>query len=233
MSSGSGARLYHVAVPGFVHSRAFRCIWLLEELGVSDYEVCLLDPGQPYAPQMRARGVQHSHKVPTLEWQGQEIGDSGIISLLLAEHHNALLGLPEERIERLQWVAMAETCISFRIPLLPTLMAPDQSLETLQRKAVDPMRAVFRGNVERFESHLQNSERKFLLASGFSMADTMCGWSLHTLHSWGIMDLSLGDSPLTLDYLERLRQRPGFIAAEQYAGCAPGLYRQGELLEAH
>ena len=223
-------RLYHVAVPDFVHSRAFRCIWLLEELGVDDYEVCMLVPGQPYGPQMRELGVESSRKVPTLEIDGAEYTDSGVISYVLAEtvtSERPLLGAAKERWELREWVAMAETCITFRIPLLPTLMQPKPDLESLRSGAIEPMRVVFADNVARFEAHFANNGRDFLLASGFSLADTMCGWSLHTLHAWGVMDLATGDSPRTLDYLERLRARPGFVAAERYASLAPGRYRGG------
>ena len=51
-------RLFHVAVPGVVHSRSFRCIWLLEELDVSDFEICMLYPGKPYVNQMRKYGTR-------------------------------------------------------------------------------------------------------------------------------------------------------------------------------
>ena len=230
MNALSSPRLYHVGVPGFVQSRAFRCIWLLEEIGVDDFEVVMVTPGQPYGPQLRSYGVRHSRKLPTLELDGQEITDSGVISQMLAERYaeqKSLLGLPEERWERLEWIAMAETCITFRIPLLPTLMKPDQDLDSIRAGAIEPMRAVFRDNIQRFEEHFDERGGEYVLASGFSVADTMCGWSLHTLHSWGIMDLSTGDSPKTLAYLERLRARPAFVEAEKYVTVAPGRYSRG------
>ena len=171
-------RLYHVAVPGFIHSRTFRCIWLFEELGVDDFEICMLDPRKPYAPQMRDYGVEHSHKIPTLQMDGQEISDSGVISQLVAEKYQSarrLIGLPEERLEMLQWVAMAETCITFRVPLLPSLMTEGKSASELYSQAIVPMRQVFAGNVARFESHFEERKTDYLLASGFSVADTLGG----------------------------------------------------------
>ena len=123
-------RLFHVAVPGFVHSRSFRCIWLLEELDVRNFEICMLVPGKPYANQMREYGVRHSQKIPTLQLDGHEISESAVISQVLAERYEnsrSLLGTATERIEALQWVAMAETCITFRIPLIPSLMNAGKS----------------------------------------------------------------------------------------------------------
>lgn len=226
----STPRLYHVGVPGVVQSRAFRCIWLLEEIGVDDFEVVMVTPGQPYGPQLKRYGVRHSRKLPTLEFDGREITESGVICQLLAERYaddRSFLGHADERLELLQWIAMAETCITFRIPLLPTLMEPDQDLETIRSGAIEPMRAVFRDNIGRFEEHFEERGSDYLLASGFSAADAMCGWSLHTLHGWGIMDLSTGDSPRTLAYLERLRARPAFIEADRYASMPPGRYTRG------
>ena len=70
----------------------------------------------------------------------------------------------------------------------------------------------------------QTFTNEFLLSGGISIADTMCGWSLFMFHRWGIMDLSQGNSPLTLSYLNRLKNRPGFAQAEQFEHLSPGLY---------
>jgi glutathione S-transferase len=223
-------RLYHVAVPGFAHSRAFRCIWLFEELGIDDFEICMLNPGKPFTPQMRKYGVIRSQKIPTLQIDSDEISESGVISQVIAEKYQAhcsLLGTPAERLEMLQWIAMAETCITLRIPSLPSLMSDRKSLSELRSEVVQPMRQVFRENIARFETHFGERKSEYLLASGFSVADTMCGWSLHTFHSWGIMNLDTGDSPNTSAYLRRLQGRPAFKSAEKYAEAAPGLYGRG------
>jgi glutathione S-transferase len=223
-------RLYHVTVPGFVQSRAFRCIWILEELGVEDYEVCLLNGREPYAPQMTAYGVQRSHKVPTLQVDGREMAESGVICQFLAEAYGndgALLGTSDERFERMYWISMAETCISFRIPFLPTLMDPTSSLDEIRSRTIEPMKGVYKANIQRFEAHFAEHDREFLLDSGFSIADAMCGWSLFLFNSWGLMDLTVGDSPQTLAYLQRLQARPAFQATEKYADLSPGLYCRG------
>ena len=71
----SRPRLFHVAVPGFVHSRSFRCIWLLEELGIDEFEICMVEPSEPrYGPQMRQYGFRCSRKLPTLQLEGRAYG---------------------------------------------------------------------------------------------------------------------------------------------------------------
>ncbi len=220
-------RIFHMGIPGHLHARTFRCIWLLEELGVEDFEVCMVTPGVPYVPQLREHGMQVATKLPALLMDGEEIGESGVICQLLAERFQAqqnLLGRDNERIEMLQWIGFAETCVMFRVPLLPALMDPGKDLEALHEEVIDPYWRVLAGNIERFEAHFRARGSDYLLASGFSVADTMCGWSLHTFHNWGLMDLSAGDSPLTLAYLERLQARPAFVRAEQYAELEPGLH---------
>lgn len=226
----SRLRLFHMAIPSYGHSRAFRCLWLLEELGVDDFEVCMLTPGKAYAPQMQKYGITHSHKIPTLQMDGHEIGESGVISQIIAERYQdylQLLGKPEERLEMLQWIAMAETCITFRMPLLHLLMGDGRVLTDLQSEIIEPMQQVFSENVAHFESHFEKQGSDYLLASGFSVADTMCGFSLHMADSWGLMDLNAGASPKTLAYLKRMRARPAFKNAERYADVTPGLYGQG------
>ena len=223
----SPIRLFHMAVPGRIHSRAFRCLWVLHELGVKNFEIFMLTPGQAYAPQMRAQGVRYSTKVPTVLIDGQEIGDSGVICQLLAEQYQSelnLLGNKDEHLDMMQWMGFAETCVSLRVPLMPSLMDPNKNLDQIRSEVIEPQKQVFKGNVERFEMHFSEHKRDYLLNSGFSVADVMCGWSLDKFHAWGLMDLACGDSPLTLAYLERLQARPAFVSAKKYAELEPGLH---------
>lgn len=220
-------RLFHMAVPGRIHARGFRCIWLLEELGVEDFELCMLRPGEPYAPQMREYGVRFATKLPTLLMDGAEIGESGVICQLLAERFQStrnLLGASDERAELLQWIGFAETCVMLRLPLMPPLMDPTKNLAALREEVIAPQAQILAGNIERFEAHFVQTESPYLLASGFSVADVMCGWSLFTFNDWGLMDLAAGKSPLTDAYLQRMRSRPAFARALAYAELAPGLH---------
>ena len=101
-------------------------------------------------------------------------------------------------------------------------MNPDNGLAEIQTSAIEPMRAVFKANIAHFESHFEQHNNDFLLVSGFSIADTMCGWSLFVFHNWGLMDLATGDSTLPWAYLQRLRAPPGFAEAEKYGEAEPG-----------
>ena len=225
-------KLFHMAIPGRLHARTFRCLWLLEELGVEDFEVCMITPGVPYAPQMRERGMQVATKLPAVLIDGKEIGESGVICQLIAERFRNLkdlLGTKDERVDLLQWIGFAETCVMFRVPLIPLLMKADSDLKTIRDDVIEPYWRVLEGNVQRFEAHFEEKGTEFLLGSGFSVADAMCGWSLFTFHNWRLMDLATGHSPLTLTYLERLRSRPAFQRTEKYAELDPGFYSRTEL----
>lgn len=229
-NSPNNLRLFHVAIPGFVHSRSFRCIWLLEELGVDNFDVYMLSTKETFATQMKKYGVKHAFKIPVLQMGGQEITESGVICQVLAEHYQSqcnLLGKPNERIEMLQWLAIAETCITFRAPLLTRLLNVDKTLAELQAEVIQPSRESFQKNIAVFEEHFEERGTDYLLESGFSVADAMCGWSLHTFNAWGILDLNKGESPKTLAYLERLQARAGFKQAEKYSEATPGLYERG------
>jgi glutathione S-transferase len=97
----------------------------------------------PFTPQMRKYGVMRSKKIPTLQLDGHEISESGVISQVIAEKyqvHYSLLGTSDERPEMLQWIAIAETCITFRIRSLPSLMSDRKSLSELRSEVIQPMR---------------------------------------------------------------------------------------------
>ena len=218
-----------MAVPGKLHARTFRCLWVLEELEVRPFEVCMVTPGQPYAPQMRDYGMQRATKLPALLMDDKEISESSVICQILAErfrHKKNLLGTEQERIERMQWVAFAETAMMLRVPYLPILMDPAKDMNAIREEVVEPQKQIIAANLARFEAHFNDRGTPYLLESGFSIADAMCGWSLYTLGALGLIDLSAGNSPLTHAYFTRLQARPAFIRTEQYAELSPGLYSQ-------
>ena len=223
-------RLFHMAVPGKLQARTFRCLWTLEELEARPFEVCMVIPGQPYAPQMREYGMQRATKLPALFMDGKEISESAVICQVLAERFQSkknLLGTEDERIERMQWMAFAETAMMLRVPYLPILMDPTKDMNAIRAEVIEPQKQIIAGNVARFEAHFGDHGTPYLLKSGFSIADTMCGWSLYTLTGLGLIDLREGNSPLTLAYFTRLQERAAFKRTEKYAELSPGLYTQG------
>ena len=52
---GGVLRIFHAG-----GSRAIRCIWLLHELNVDDFEVVVLDPAGRFVEQMRDHGLVHA-----------------------------------------------------------------------------------------------------------------------------------------------------------------------------
>ncbi|MEO0371372.1 MAG: glutathione S-transferase [Pseudomonadota bacterium] len=67
---------------GSKKSRAFRALWMLEELGVEYDHV----PSMPHSPEVRQ--VNPSGKIPTLVVEGAAVTDSTAIMTYLADAHN-------------------------------------------------------------------------------------------------------------------------------------------------
>ena len=218
-----------MAIPGKLHARSFRCLWVLEELGVRPFEVCMLIHGQPYAPQMREYGMLQATKLPALLMNGKEIGESSVICQILAESFQSekqLLGEDDERVERMQWMGFAETFMMLRVPYLATLMDPSSHITTIQNEVIEPQKQIIENNIEYFEAHFKDRQTPYLLRSGFSIADVMCGFSLNTFSILGVIALNPTKTPLTFEYLQRLRARPAFERTEKYAELAPGPHTQ-------
>ena len=78
---------------GSPKTRAFRVLWMLEELSV-DYEI---DPATPHSENMLA--ANPSGKVPALAVDGEVIIDSTAICQFLADRHDKLT-FPAGTIER-------------------------------------------------------------------------------------------------------------------------------------
>lgn len=91
-------------IMGFPRTRAFRVIWMLEELGQS-YDI---DPAMPASD--AAKAVNPSGKVPALVDDGQVIPDSVAICTYLADKHGACTH-PAGTIERAQQDSFTQFCV--------------------------------------------------------------------------------------------------------------------------
>lgn len=163
-----------------------------------------------------------------------EVSDSGAICQLLAERFQwkrPLAGQAHERPQVLQWIGFAETLI--QIASGSSVIKGEVSLEEQGAAASEKLAK----NVAVLEKHLSegyagasgaggpNGSYQYLLQSGFSFVDCLMGWSLNSYESRGY--LKLGEAtgtPLTAAYLNRLRERPAYQKAYQYAERGPGVH---------
>ncbi len=202
-------RLHHVAL-----SRSFRILWLLTEMGL-DVEIVAysITDGSLRRPDYLAKSP--AGRVPALEIDGRVLFESGAITEYLCEtrpeHGFGRAPGHAERVPYLEWLHYAETMahlianlnlqwVFLRAPSMrsPTLLKLDTRRLAL---TLEPLEAVLAG-------------QDYLLASGFSGADTMLGYNLLAAPHF----VRLDPFPNLRAYIARCAARPGFIAARARDG---------------
>ncbi len=196
--------LHHVA-----HSRSFRILWLLKEMGlnpqIKPYKIM---DGSLRTPEFLA--ISPGGRVPALEIDGKTLFESAAITDYLVEsraEHG--LGRPAghaERQEYLEWTNFAETMAS-RIEALNLswifLRDPAMRSDTVCKIEARRLAAA----IEALELHLAG--RDYILASGFSAADTMMGFNLISAPYY----VHLDPFPRVQAYVARISARPAFLTA--------------------
>jgi glutathione S-transferase len=198
--------IYHVP-----HTRGFRLLWLCEELELP-YRVQHVDFSSEYRATPEWRCMNPVGKLPVMTDGDFKLFESGaMLQHLLDRYGHGRLQPPEgpgspEHALFLQWCWFAEATLGratgeianhrrqFSAPVEPVL---------------DEMRARARSCVTALDDELGSSQQPYLLGSAFTAADIMTGYSLQSF------ERNVGEAPPAhvAAYLERLRQRPAFLAA--------------------
>lgn len=199
--------LHHVAF-----SRSFRILWLLEELGqpceLRHYSIrdgSLRDPG--------FLKLSPAGRVPALEIGEEVLFESGAIVQILCERAGGALAPAPGDPERGGWLEAlhyAETMASLIEQLNLQhifLRDPAQASAVVIKLTTARLAATLRG-LEAMLSH------EYLLASGFSAADTMMGFNLFAAPYY----VPLDPYPKLLAYRARLEARPAYRAARARDG---------------
>jgi len=189
-------------------TRAFRCAWLLEELG-RPYERVTIDIRDEAAradPGFRAASPMG--KVPALVDGDVKLWDSGAICLYLAEAYpEAGLGVAIGDATRgafVQWTlytnAVIEPAMGAKFAGLP--------VNTLQNGygSFDLMIATLAGGL---------TPGPWILGQRFTAPDVLLGASVHFMDLFKI----LPDRPALRAYAERCRARPAFQRAGAFEGA--------------
>lgn len=168
-------------------SRASIVQWYLEELQ-TPYEFVLLDmkAGEHLQPEFLA--VNPFGKVPTITEGEFKLWESGAILLYLAEKHDHLPTLPEERAEIYQWVLFANATLGQGIFI-------EANREREMPRLLTPLD-------QRFKA------QPFVMGEAFGVADVAVGSILAYIPV--MLQLDLSEYPEVVSYIQRLSQRPAF-----------------------
>ncbi len=202
-------RLHHVPF-----SRSFRILWLMTEMGL-DFEMAeySITDGSLRHPDYLAKSP--AGRVPALEIDGITLFESGAITEYLCETRPAHgFGRPPGHAERapyLEWLHYAETMAHLIANLnLQWIFLRDAAMRSKTLLKMDARRLAL--TLAPLETGLGGQD--YLLASGFSGADTMLGYNLLAAPHF----VRLDPFPNIRAYIARCAQRRGFASARARDG---------------
>ncbi len=189
-------------------TRAFRVLWMLEELGL-EYD---LTPGYPHSDEVKA--INPTGKVPALIEDGTVITDSVAIIQYLADKHggltfaagtlerakqDSLLHCINDEIDSALWTAARNTLF------LPEDKRVPEIKETLKWE--------FARSIKSLEKRL--GDGPYLMGEEFTVPDIVlthcCGWARSA-------KFDLGDGPIR-DYVRRVISRDAYLRAHGIRGA--------------
>lgn len=192
-------------VIGHGHTRAFRVIWMLEELGL-DYTHRTDAPHSDYV-----RGHSVLGKVPVLLVDGQALTDSTAILTYLADRHGKLT-YPAGTIERARQDGFTNQALDELEGLLWT--AARHSFILPKEERVAEIKPALKREVERNALRLAGRiEGPFLLGEEMTIADIVATHCLNWAHSIKF----LPEDERLAAYGKRMRARPAFRKAAELA----------------
>ena len=194
---------YHLY--GGPRSRAFRVIWMLEELGVA-YQHSLAGPRSD-----EVRALNSSGKIPVLVVDGTPISDSTAILTYLADRHGAFTA-PAGTLDRARQDSLTQRINDEFDATLWT--ASRHSFILPEEHRVPEVKPSLKWEFARAAERLaEEMDSPFLMGEEMTIPDfllTHCvGWSIVA---------NFGELPPALrDYLARMQERPAYIRARATA----------------
>lgn len=188
-------------VIGGVSSRAFRVIWMLEELGEA-FEVLSVKPHSP-----EAKAANPSGKIPALRVEGRCITDSNAILTYLADKHGALTyapgTLPRARQDALHHQVLDELdAILWTAARHSFILPEDQRVPAVK----DSLKQEYLRNTARLVAEI---EGPFLMGDQITIADIVLTHCLNWAH---VARFPKPDDRLTA-YAKEMRAREAFQRA--------------------
>lgn len=187
-------------VIGAVRSRAFRPMWVLEELG-QPYEIVPVGPGTPEARHYNPLG-----KIPALVDGDAVLTDSVALMTYLADKHGALTapaGTPERaRQDAVTFWLIDEMDAVLWMATKHSRVLPE---EARVPEIVPALQAEFARNVDTFETMIAG---EFVMGDAFTLPDIL---AVHCL-GWAIGAGFPVENDAVNAYAKRLRARAAFKA---------------------
>ncbi len=205
--SGPRLVLWGVGTP-----RTIRAHWALHELGLS-YEINAIGPRGSGIRTGGYTALSPRQKIPLLQDGEFTIGESGAIVAYLSRTYSTPQNSLLPQTER-EFAAWMEWCLYILTELDSTglyVMRRHSELGELYGMAPDVVAEAakyFRKQLRQVEVALSD-KRPFLLGDQFSSADIL----LTSCLEWAI-DYKVSLCDLAHPYLERMRQRPGYVAGK-------------------
>lgn len=189
-------------VYGLVATRAFRVLWMLEEIG-QPYE---LIEARPQSDAIRA--VNPSGKVPAMVVGDDTITDSVAIMMYLAETHGQLT-YPAGSIERAQLTAMVMLLVDELDAVLWTAARHSFALPKEHRvpEVRDSLEWEFNRNLARLEDRITGP---YLVGDTMTIADILFTHCLNWAHASKFQI----ESQKVKDYVKTMRNRDAYKRAQ-------------------
>lgn len=177
----------------------------MHQLG-QEFDLTLIDvlKGEQKSPEYLA--INPLGVVPYLETEaGRGIGESNAMLWYLAEGSHLMPADRAERAEALQWMFFEQSKLEPYISPARffTTIVPDQ--REAQADSIANWQSLAEPGLFRLDAHLAN--RKFMLASGYSITDIAVFGYVHVLEEAG---LSLADFPAIERWIGNVAQTHGF-----------------------
>jgi glutathione S-transferase len=195
---------------GWKRSRAMRCMWVMEELGLQ-YEQVPLNPQAGETRTAEHLALNPSGKIPTLVHDGFVLTESMAISFYLAGAFPGTL-LPREPqalAKVYQWTSWALT--EFEPTLAAILREGRRPQEQIDAARIQASRAEVNGLLAKIlEPHLARNE--YLLAGeAFTLADLLAAAVISPAR---MFEISFAEHPHTERWLERCLSREAYRRAQ-------------------
>ena len=185
-------------------TRAFRALWMVEEIGVP-YELVLVDIRKGAQDTAEYRAINPMMKVPALVDGDAAMGETGAILVYLADRFPDAKLAPAvsdpRRGRYLQWMFFGTACVE----------------PAFAEKASGWQTNAFSfgwGDFARVTQVLEEAvaaARPWIMGAQFTAADVLIG----TAVKWGLETKLFAEKPVFTKYVERLAARPAFQRATE------------------